>query len=196
MTAYRDLSQIPLFRYGLIKADPPWRFQSRGEPGDRAAASKYQTMPIDKIKALPVGSWCGANAVLWLWTTTSMIDQAFEVIDAWGFRFVTMGFWVKTTKSEPIRPAIGTGHVLREAGEPFLIAKVGLPEFTDKGVPGVFFAPRPGEHSEKPDEAYELAARLAPRGYAKLDLFSRRTRLGWDAAGDEAGKFDEEKEDG
>jgi len=190
MTAYTSLDDIPVFRYGLVMADSPWQFEHRGKPGDRAAGSKYRTMSTADIMQIPVGHWCGANAVLWLWTTTSMLDQSFDVLDAWGFQFVTAGFWAKTTTSAPIRPHIGTGHVLRECGEPYLIGKIGLPEFHDKGVPAVFFAPRSKNHSEKPDIAYENAARLAPRGYPKLDLFSRRTRPGWDSAGDEAGKFD------
>jgi N6-adenosine-specific RNA methylase IME4 len=45
------------------------------------------------------------------------------------------------------------------------------------------------EHSRKPDEAYAEAEKMVPN-VARADLFSRRTRPGWDAWGDEVGKFD------
>jgi N6-adenosine-specific RNA methylase IME4 len=45
-------------------------------------------------------------------------------------------------------------------------------------------------HSEKPEEAYQAAEKLMPNA-KRLDLFSRKTREGWTAFGDEAGTFDD-----
>jgi N6-adenosine-specific RNA methylase IME4 len=44
------------------------------------------------------------------------------------------------------------------------------------------------EHSRKPDEVYERIQRLAAGPY--LELFSRRSRQGWDCWGDQVGLFD------
>ncbi len=45
------------------------------------------------------------------------------------------------------------------------------------------------EHSRKPDEVYERIAALVPGPY--LELFARARREGWEAWGDEVGRFDQ-----
>ncbi|MBV7408744.1 MT-A70 family methyltransferase [Maritimibacter sp. DP1N21-5] len=194
MTAYRDLSQIPLMKYGLIMADPPWAFDHWGQPGERSAGSKYQTMTFDEIAAIRVGDMLTGEGIVWLWITPAFAHRVNEIWEAWRIKPVTMGWWLKTTKSEPIRPAIGTGHVMRETGEPYFIGKIGDPRFRDKSIRSTIMAPR-GRHSEKPEEAYRNAERLAHPQAFRLDLFSRKTRPGWDSAGNEAGKFDEVEPD-
>jgi len=46
------------------------------------------------------------------------------------------------------------------------------------------------EHSRKPDEAFAAAEALMP-SVRRVELFSRQHRPGWDAWGNEAGKFEE-----
>jgi N6-adenosine-specific RNA methylase IME4 len=189
MKAYSDFDKIPFYRYGMIMADPPYKFDHWGKPNEKSAGGNYNLMTLEEIKAMPVERIAAPQAHLMLWWNTSMIFQAKEVLDAWGFKFVTMGFWVKTTKSHPIRPRIGTGHVLRECGEPFLIGSIGEPPTLDKGVPAVFFEPRKRGHSRKPDGAFETAERLSSPHSWKIELFSRTNRKGWDVFGNETGKF-------
>ena len=50
------------------------------------------------------------------------------------------------------------------------------------------FAPK-REHSRKPDEVAERIEALYPNA-SKLEMFARTTRPGWDAFGNEVGKFD------
>ena len=157
-------------------ADPAWKHCLRSGKGEkRSPSAHYATMPLDEVKRLPVGALCGANAVIWLWVPGCFINVGESVLNAWGAQFVTMGFWCKTQKHDPTKPKMGTGWVLRECGEPFMIGKIGAPEFTDKGVPSVIMEPK-REHSRKPEQGYKIAERLAPKGYAKLDLFSRQER--------------------
>lgn len=190
MASYSRFEDIPLFKYGMIKADPPWHHQFYSEAGsDRSPEAHYGTMSLKSILDLPVGDLCGANAVLWLWIPGCMVNRAHLVFDAWGFEFVTSGFWGKSQKSDPAKLRMGTGYVMRDCGEPFWIGKIGQPEFLDRAIPSAFLEPR-REHSRKPERSYELAERLAPKGYPKLDLFSRQAREGWDNFGDEHDKFD------
>jgi N6-adenosine-specific RNA methylase IME4 len=114
-----------------------------------------------------------------------MVDQQLALLPRWGFRFVTSGVWVKRTKTGKL--AFGTGYRLRCASEPFLIATNGEPT-TARNIRTVIEGPL-REHSRKPDEAYVEAEKMFPN-VARADLFSRKTRPGWDAWGDEAGKFD------
>jgi hypothetical protein len=62
---------LPDKRYGVILADPPWRFEpySRVTGMDRAADNHYPTSPLAKIKALDVESIAAADCVLFLWAT-------------------------------------------------------------------------------------------------------------------------------
>lgn len=173
--------------YDLLMVDPPWRFALRSEKGEaKSAQAQYACMSLDDIKALPVGHLARKDAILWLWATHPMLPQALEVMAAWGFAFTTSGAWVKTTSGGKL--AFGTGYVLRSASEPFLIGKFGRPG-TARNVRTILMAPT-REHSRKPVEAYIAAEALACDATRRADLFSRESRPGWDAWGDEAGKFD------
>lgn len=188
MTAYRNFSEIPPLYYDLIMADPPWNYENWSKAGAaRNASAHYSCMSFEQLAELPVSSLASRNCVLWLWATNPMLPQGLSLLSAWGFRFVTAGHWAKRGRSGKL--AFGTGYVLRNAGEPFLIGFIGRPK-TTKSVRSVIEAPR-RKHSQKPDEAFRAAEELVPRA-RRIELFSRQSRPGWDAFGDEAGKFDEE----
>ncbi len=174
--------------YDLIMADPPWRFETWSEAGKKhkSPEAHYETMPIEEIAAMPVGHLARRDCLLWLWATNPMIDQQIAVLKAWGFRFVSMGTWVKRTRNGKL--AFGTGHRLRCASEPFLLGTNGNPE-TCKSVRTVIEGPL-RQHSRKPDQAYAEAERLVINPFARADLFTRQSRPGWDGWGYEARKFD------
>jgi N6-adenosine-specific RNA methylase IME4 len=185
MASFTDLNQIPLFRYGLIMADPAWKFENWSAKGeDKSASAHYRCMSLEDIKQLPVGHYAAKDCLLWLWATNPMLRVAFDVIDSWGFRFVTAGHWVKRTKTGKL--AFGTGYALRCAGEPFLLASNGSPE-TANNVRSVIEG-QVREHSRKPAEAYVEAERLCG-DVPRLEMFSRQERSGWDVFGDEVSKF-------
>jgi N6-adenosine-specific RNA methylase IME4 len=173
--------------YDFIMADPPWRFETYSEVGQEKSASQhYDTMTLDDIKALPIGDLARSDCLLWLWATGSMIDQQLEVMSAWRFQFVTMGTWVKQTVNGKL--AFGTGYRLRDAAEFFLIGKRGDPVST-RSVRNVVMGPL-REHSRKPNEAYAAAEQMMPNA-RRADVFARTKRSGWEAWGNEVGKFDE-----
>ncbi len=186
---YTDFELIPILRYGMIMADPPWNFRtySRDGANKKGAAGQYAVWDLDAIKALKVNYRASKDCVLWLWALNPMLPQALEVMAAWGFTFKTAGHWVKRGASGKL--AFGPGYILRGAGEPFLIGTVGRPEFANN-VRSVIEGPR-REHSRKPDEAFAAAEKLVPN-VRRLELFSREARPGWDVFGDEVGKFEQE----
>lgn len=182
---------LPLFAYGLIMVDPPWRFDTWSEAGKKHKSPEghYATMPLEEIAALPVGHLAARDCVLWLWATHPMLEQQLGVMRAWGFRFVTSGVWVKRTRTGKL--AFGTGYRLRCASEPFLLGINGDPA-TCRSIRTVIEGPV-REHSRKPDEAYAAAEELVPN-VRRADLFSRQRRPGWDGWGNEVGKFGEAAE--
>lgn len=169
--------------FELIVADPPWHFKAGG---DRGANRHYRVMSIVDIAALPVGDLAADDCLLWLWATAPMLNQQIEIMGQWGFKFKTSGVWVKTTKNGKI--AFGTGYLLRNAHEPFLIGTRGNP-VTTRSVRSVVMG-RVRAHSQKPEEAYRAAEALMP-GARRVELFSRTNRPGWSVWGNETGTFSE-----
>jgi ParB/RepB/Spo0J family partition protein len=162
--------------YGVIYADPPWPFGVWADSGkDRSADNHYPTMSTEAIKALPVPA--GDDAVLFLWATPMMLPEAIEVMAAWGFKFKTCIVWEKDRD--------GLGYWVRNRVELLLIGSRGNVPAPPPGdqPPQIIKASR-GRHSEKPTIVAEFIQRMFPN-IAKLEMFARRARPGWDVWGNE-----------
>ncbi len=104
----KKLSVAPVKgRYRTIVLDPPWKFDADQE---RKTPQFYSTMTKEELLALPVGSWAEPDCHLYLWATNYDLRNAFELMEAWGFRYVTMLTWVKT-------PVFGLGAYFRNTTE-------------------------------------------------------------------------------
>jgi N6-adenosine-specific RNA methylase IME4 len=179
---------LPPMSFDVIMADPPWLFELYSDKGaGKSPQAQYDCMTTAEICALPVGHLARGDCWLWLWATFPMMEQAPSVVRAWGFDYVTGGVWIKRGTSGKL--AMGPGYVLRGNAELVLIGKVGNPPIFSRCIRNVIEAPR-RRHSEKPDAAYEAAEKLFGPG-RRADLFSRRNRPGWEAFGNETGKFDQ-----
>jgi hypothetical protein len=108
--ARRQLA-LPAKRYGVILADPEWRFEvwSRETGLDRSADNHYPTSALNEIKARDVASIAADDCVLFLWATAPMLPHALEVMGAWGFAYKTHSIWAKDR--------IGTGYWWRNKHE-------------------------------------------------------------------------------
>lgn len=185
--------------YRAIYADPAWTYQTFSDKGkDRSPETHYECMSIDEIKALPVKEIAAKDCILFMWIIDTHAEMAFEVLKAWGFTYKTKGFtWVKLNAVDPKAPKAvddasayftGMGHWTRANPEDCLLATKGKPSRKEdgKGVRRLIVAER-REHSRKPDEVYGRIEALVPGPY--VELFSRAGRPGWDAMGNEVGKF-------
>ena len=184
--------------YGVIYADPPWRYRNFSDAVHGAAASAYDTMSAEALVALApaVQRWAAPDAVLAMWATWPLLPEAQALLTTWGFRYVTGCPWLKTVPSTgAIRT--GIGFWWQSASELLLIGRRGRPrkarrpllalttgDAGDVLTDRVFCAPR-GAHSAKPlGVAAWLEATL--RG-PYLELFARRARLGWTCYGRDLG---------
>lgn len=183
--------ELKPLHYGVIYADPAWAFDTWSDKGaDRDAP--YDTMSIDEIKNLRVADLARSDCLLAMWAIDPLLDRAFEVIEAWGFRYVTVGFyWCKTQASMPHHIDLAElarlfpmkkGYYTRGNPEPCLFAVRGSPARLDAAVRKLVFAPAP-IHSAKPDQIQDDIERLAPGPYC--ELFARRRRPGWDGWGNQ-----------
>ncbi len=167
-------------KYPIILADPPWKFECYDADSglDSAADAHYPTMPLAEICELPIAGIATSDAVLFLWTTAPHLRESFEVLNAWGFEYVTNFAWVKDRA--------GLGYWLRNQHEHLLVARRGnMPTpLPANRPPSVINAPR-REHSRKPDEAHEIIERMFPE-LPQIELFARGERVGWQAWGNQA----------
>lgn len=187
------LTGLRKWHYGAILADPPWSFKTysnrdQGTVPHRTEAAPYQSMTHDELMSLPVNEIAAKDCLLHMWTISSHFDQALTLGAAWGFTFKSLGLvWVKTQKSDPEKPKMGMGKWLRQEAEVGLIFTKGKPTRASAGVRQTILEPA-REHSRKPDESLDRIEQLVAGPY--VELFSRSSRDGWDAMGNEKGKFD------
>jgi N6-adenosine-specific RNA methylase IME4 len=175
---------LPDKKYGVIVADPPWRFEpySRETGMDRAADNHYPTSMTAEIAELDVASIAADDCVLFLWATVPMLPHALSVMEAWGFQFKSNFVWVK----ERAGNARGTGYWNHNEHEHLLIGTRGSIPAPSQGAQwsSVIMAPV-GEHSAKPGKSLELIEAYFPT-LPKIELNRRGApRDGWDAWGNE-----------
>ena len=146
---------------------PPWTYSvhlERSQP-------TYSTMSQKELLALPVNSWADEQAHLYLWSTNTNLPDAFELMEAWGFKFVTMLTWVKTSFG-----LFGLGTYFRTTTEHALFGVRGRLLTRVRNFGTHFIAPKT-HHSAKPDAFYQMVERTSYPPY--LDVFARKRRPGW-----------------
>lgn len=183
--------------FGLILADPPWPYQTYSGLSipHRGKTMPYNPMPMDELLAMPVADLAAPDCALCLWTFGAHLEQTLVLGATWGFTYKTdLLVWVKTGKNDPnVRP-IGMGHWSRKQAEYMLLFTRGSPKRLDAGVrqlietnDHVIHAPKPQDHSRKPQDAYGRLERLVAG--PRIELFARQQQPGWTAWGDETEKF-------
>ena len=178
--------ELPKKKYGIIYADPPWTFKTYSAKGaeKKSAKAHYDLMTTDEIKDLPVQSIAADDCVLFLWVTVPNLQDAFEVIKAWGFEYKTCAFtWVKRNK-KTVSWFWGLGYWTRSNAEICLLATKGRPKRISAGVHSVIDSPV-REHSRKPDEVRDRIVKLMGN-LPRIELFARQITEGWDVWGNEA----------
>ena len=184
-----DLRVVAGQRFNVIYyADPPWPFEVYSAKGkQRSAERHYDTMSLDKIKALPIADLAADDCALFLWVVNPQLHGALDVIRSWGFQYKTVAFtWVKQNRGGD-GLFMGLGYWTRANAESCLLATRGSPSRLAKDVRQIVMAPV-AEHSRKPDEVRTRIERLVPGPY--LELFARRPIAGWTSWGNEIATAD------
>ena len=176
-------------KYNTIYADPPWRFQNRtGKMApEHKRLTRYETMTLDEIKALPIAEIAGEKAHLYLWVPNALLPDGLAVMDAWGFDYKSNIIWEKIRKDGG-PDGRGVGFYFRNVTEMLLfgIKKHSAPNRTLSPARSQVNLIRTmkREHSRKPDEMISIieACSAAPR----IELFARGARSGSEMWGDQA----------
>lgn len=167
-------------KFRTVLVDPPWRFANRtGKMApEHRRLSRYETMAVDGIAALPVDRIVDEPAHLYLWVPNALLPEGLRVMQAWGFTYKTNLVWHKVRKDGG-SDGRGVGFYFRNVTELLLFGVRGKNARTL--APGRrmvnLLATRKREHSRKPEEQYAVIEACSPGSY--LELFARGTRKGW-----------------
>lgn len=189
-TASDLLTQNSGKRFSTILADPPWQFQNRtGKVApEHKRLSRYGTMKLEEIMALPVEKLAEETAHLYLWVPNALLPEGLRVMEAWGFQYKSNLIWHKIRKDGG-PDGRGVGFYFRNVTELVLFGVRGKNARTL--APGRsqvnFLATQKREHSRKPDEFYEIVEACSPGPY--LEMFARGARPGWDVWGNQAEEY-------
>lgn len=185
------IEQVPLPTidggFQTVLADPPWRFQNRtGKVApEHGRLSRYATMTLEDIKAIPVDTVTAKNSHLYMWVPNALLPEGIEVMQAWGFRYVSNVIWAKRRKDGG-PDGRGVGFYFRNVTEIILFGVKGSMRTLPPARSQVnMIETRKREHSRKPDEQYPFIERCSPGPY--LEMFARYPQPGWQVWGDESG---------
>lgn len=174
-------------RFKTILADPPWQFQNRtGKVApEHRRLSRYETMSLDDICALPVDGVAAETAHLYLWVPNALLPDGLRVMQEWGFTYKSNLIWHKIRKDGG-SDGRGVGFYFRNVTEVILFGVRGKNARTL--APGRsqvnMIETRKREHSRKPDEQYGLIEACSPGPY--LEMFARGERKKWAVWGNQA----------
>lgn len=178
----------PVKKYDVIYADPPWRYQDKKCNG--ACALHYDTMKIQDIKDLPVKELAAKDCVIFMWITYPMLKEGIELMEAWGFKYKTIGFqWIKLNKKNG-QKFFGLGRWTRGNTEACFIGVRGKPSRKSNSVSQIIEEVI-GPHSQKPEVVRDKIRELMGAELNYIELFARQHFEGWDCWGNEVGKLDD-----
>ncbi len=184
----RDLVEfVGQRRFGTILADPPWQFINRtGKVApEHRRLSRYGTMDLASIKALPVSNIAASTSHLYLWVPNALLPEGLEVMKAWGFAYKSNIVWHKIRKDGG-SDGRGVGFYFRNVTEMLLFGVRGRNARTLR--PGRsqvnYLSSRKREHSRKPDEQYPIIEACSTGPY--IELFGRGVRPEWTTWGNQA----------
>jgi N6-adenosine-specific RNA methylase IME4/ParB-like chromosome segregation protein Spo0J len=167
-------------KFSVVYADPPWNYGQKMSTAIGAPHGQYALMPLDDIKAMDVRSLAAKDSICWMWVPNCLIKAGIEVLEAWGFEFVTTVVWLKNSGA-PTQGAVLPRH------ETILIGKrgAGLGKDEETTILSTAYYQPVGQHSQKPEHFAEMIEALYPCT-AKVELFCRQPRKGWAVFGNQS----------
>lgn len=160
--------------------DPPWPKKKGGlrkVTPNQTRELPYQTMPVRDIFSLldaEVFPKAADQHNVWLWTVDEFLLPAECEMEMRGYKRHARIVWDKGNGVAPAFTVRYTHEYLLWYYKPKLLP-IALHE---RGKLGTVIRAPSREHSRKPDEAYDMVARLYPES-SRMDVFSRERRPGW-----------------
>jgi N6-adenosine-specific RNA methylase IME4 len=166
-----DPPPLPDGRYRVIYADPPWKYGNTMPDSTGVQDDHYELMTVEEICAMPVRDIAEDNAVLFLWATSPILEEAFDVVRAWGFEYKASFIWDK------VKHVMGHYNSVRH--ELLLICTRGSCQPDVHKLFDSVVSIERTEHSEKPEYFREMIDTIYPLG-KRIEFFARKKAYGWD----------------
>lgn len=147
----------------------------------------YTTNSVEDISIMPIKEITQDDAVCFMWATVPLMPEAFQVLNAWGFKYKTMITWKKNH--------LGMGYWFRGSCEHILVGVKGNVKPFNMQKEN-FYQSKIGKHSQKPHYFRELISEAVKGSFKepeKLELFARTREgmfgdyeyEGWDVFGNQ-----------
>jgi N6-adenosine-specific RNA methylase IME4 len=177
-----DIKETPELKVGdkkylVVYADPPWAYGNTMPNYFDGQEDHYPLMTVKQIAAMPISQITEKNAVLFLWVTSPILEESFNVVNSWGFKYKASFVWDKVKHN--------MGHYNSVRHELLLICVKGScqPQVR-KLFDSVQTIERSNKHSEKPSEFLDIINTIYPKGN-RIELFCRDKKENWDAYGNQ-----------
>lgn len=169
----------------ILLSDPPWEYNRNWDNNPKNGGLPYSSMSQSDLFSLRsyLDQIMDTNSICLLWATFPKLKEAIDVLESWGFRYITVPFtWLKKTKDGKIYSGLGCHTNSNQ--EIVLLGKRGTGcKRLAKNVKQVIEAPR-GSHSSKPTELHNRIVKLYG-DLPRLELFARNKAPGWHCMGNE-----------
>ena len=163
-------------KYRVLYADPPWKYGNTMPDYYYGPDDHYPLLSLKEICELPVAEIAEQDSVLFLWTTSPMLEESFDVIKAWGFKYKTSFIWDKVKHN--------MGHYNSVRHELLLVCVRGSYQPNIKKLfDSVHTEERTG-HSVKPEYFRNVIDTIYPEGN-RIELFARVKVDNWEVWGNE-----------
>lgn len=169
-------------KFDVLYADPPWDYKGQTQHGGKGtsdtggAAKHYSTVTLADLKRLNVSDLAADNALMFMWSSSPHLDQALELMRAWQFEWLTVGFvWDKQR--------VNPGFYTMSQCEVCLIGRKGELLEPAQTTHQLVHELR-GEHSAKPETVRKRIEQMFPTHH-KLELFARSAVPHWSVWGNE-----------
>ncbi len=186
--------KFPKKKYQIIYADPPWSYQSFSGKSKKnflnkkriwgIAESNYATMSMEQLKQLPIQNITNDNCILFMWATFPNLQQALDLMKAWGFEYKTVAFvWEKLDKTNNTPKKYGLGWYTRSNCEIVMLGRKGKFDRQSASIQQIIKSTI-SKHSQKPNEVRQRILRLCG-DLPRIELFARTKIHGWDTWGND-----------
>lgn len=172
-------------KFAVVVIDPPWPHkmsgftQRRVKSSGNALASElpYETMSLHEIGAIPIPEILEDDAMVFCWTVNKFLPATFPLLETWGLKYAYTMTWVKNH-------GIQNPGSLQMNAEWIVVGRKGQLKYKEIKAFAIANFWKRGEHSEKPEEFYDLLRRVTPG--PRIDIFGRRNIPGFTSWGNEA----------
>lgn len=169
---------MPSSKYRVIYADPPWQYGNTMPDNFTEQRDHYITMPLSDICAMPIREITETNAVLFIWVTSPILEEAFLVIQSWGFEYKSSFVWDK------IRHNMGHYNSVRH--ELLLVCTRGSCQPDVRKLFDSVHSEERTTHSKKPEHFRDIIDTIYPNG-RRIELFARNVdKQGWEVYGNQS----------